>query len=301
MKFFTKEVKIALTGITAVVLLFIGINFLKGINLFKQTNAYNVRFRDISGLTVSNPVYANGFPVGIVRQIHYDYGTNGFVIVEVELNENMKIPVGTKAELEAEMLGSIKMNLLLGKDPINHLMPGDTIVGGMHEGSIEKVSAMIPQIEKLIPKIDSIVSAINRLTNDPALAATLRNTNEITGNLCQTTEKLNTLMANDVPTLTKRMNHIAANIEVVTDKLKNVDIEGTMKGVNGTLQNVEQFTATLNSKINSRDNSLGLLLNDRSMYDNINHTVISADSLLTNLKSHPKRYVHFSIFGKKDK
>ena len=102
MKFLTKEVKIALTAITAAVLVFIGVNFLKGINIFQSSNTYYVKFKNVGGLVVSNPVYANGYPVGIVREIQYDYQNSEKVVVQVELDDEMRVPKGTCAELESE-------------------------------------------------------------------------------------------------------------------------------------------------------------------------------------------------------
>ncbi len=307
-KFFTKEVKIALMAIVAVVLLFVGINFLKGINVFKAGNTYIVKFDNISGLAVSNAVFANGYPVGIVRNIEYDYQKSENVLVEVELDDAMRVPAGTTAELEPELMGGVKMNLKLGANPADVIEPGDTIVGGMYYGAMAQLSEMIPTVTKMLPKLDSILHNLNQLTGDPALAQTVQNAAVITGNLKSTTSHLDHLMANDIPQLTARLNRIGANMEKVSGELAAIDVEATMRDVNATLANAKTFSAQmgdiatqLNTKMGSSDNTLGLMLNDRSLYDNLNHTVMSADSLMIDLKAHPKRYVHFSIFGKKDK
>ena len=301
MNFFTKEIKIALTAIVAVGLLFCGINFLKGRNLFKSSNLYYVKFDNIYGLTVSNSVFADGYAVGIVREVNYDYNRKGNVIVGIELDKEMQIPSGTKAELESEMLGGVKMNLILSRNPLNHLEPGDTIKGGLHNGAIEKAGAMIPTVEKMLPKLDSILSAVNRLLSDPALAQAVHNTGEITENLKKSTASLNSLLAYDVPQLMGRFNKVGENTEIITSKMAKIDVEGTMTKVNQTLYNVEKLTATLDTKLKSKDNTLGLLLNDNAIYNNLNNTLAHSDSLMIDLKAHPKRYVHFSIFGKKDK
>lgn len=300
-KYFTSEVKIALTAIVALVLLFLGLNFLKGINLFKTTNSYYVEFPDIMGLTTSSPVYANGYAVGIVRGITYDYEHTGRVIANIELDKEMRVPQGTRAEIESEMLGSVKMNLILAPNPIKHLSPRDTIKGGIHDGALQKVETLLPAMEQILPKIDSILCSLNNILSDPAITATLNNTREITENLKRSTVQLNNLMENDIPRLTNRMDKIGANAEQITENLKQIDVAATMQSVNATINNVNQMTATLNDRISGKDNSLGLLLNDRSVYDNLNATMKSANELLIDLKSHPKRYVHFSVFGKKDK
>ena len=308
MKIFNREVKIALTAIVAIVLVYLLINFMKGINVFKSSNTYYVRFDNIAGLAVSNAVYANGYPVGIVRGIQYDYGNHERVVVAIELDKEMHMPRGTKAELVTSLMGGVTMSLMLGPNPTDNLVQGDTISGGLHEGAVEKVEALMPTIMDMLPKLDSIVTNMARLSADPALAQTLRNTAEITNNLRRTSAKLDAMVGRDLPQMMQNLNKTSRNVERLSNNLAAINLQETMNEVNASLAEVKQFSANinamtndLNAKLNSRENTFGLLLNDRKLYDNLNHTVSSADSLLINVKAHPKRYVHFSIFGKKDK
>ena len=308
MKIFNREVKIALTAIVAIVLVYLLINFMKGINVFKSSNTYYVRFDNIAGLAVSNAVYANSYPVGIVRGIQYDYGNHERVVVAIELDKEMHMPRGTKAELVTSLMGGVTMSLMLGPNPTDNLAQGDTISGGLHEGVVEKVEALMPTIMDMLPKLDSIVTNMARLSADPALAQTLRNTAEITNNLRRTSAKLDAMVGRDLPQMMQNLNKTSRNVERLSNNLAAINLQETMNEVNASLAEVKQFSANinamtydLNSKLNSRDNTFGLLLNDRKLYDNLNRTVSSADSLLINVKAHPKRYVHFSIFGKKDK
>lgn len=308
MKIFTREVKIALSAIVAIVLIYLLINFLKGVNVFKSSNTYYVRFDNIAGLAVSNAVYANGYPVGIVRGIQYDYGNHERVVVAIELDKEMHMPRGTKAELVTSLMGGVTMSLILGPNPTDNLTQGDTISGGLHEGAVEKVEALMPTIMDMLPKLDSIVTNMARLSADPALAQTLRNTAEITNNLRRTSAKLDAMVGRDLPQMMQNLNKTSSNVERLSNNLAAINLQETMNEVNASLAEVKRFSANinamtndLNAKLNSRDNTFGLLLNDRKLYDNLNHTVSSADSLLINIKAHPKRYVHFSIFGKKDK
>ena len=308
MKIFNREVKIALTAIVAIVLVYLLINFMKGINVFKSSNTYYVRFDNIAGLAVSNAVYANGYPVGIVRGIQYDYGNHERVVVAIELDKEMHMPRGTKAELVTSLMGGVTMSLMFGPNPTDNLAQGDTISGGLHEGAVEKVEALMPTIMDMLPKLDSIVTNVARLSADPALAQTLRNTAEITNNLRRTSAKLDAMVGRDLPQMMQHLNNTSRNVERLSNNLAAINLQETMNEVNASLAEVKQFSANinamtndLNSKLNSRNNTFGLLLNDRKLYDNLNRTVSSADSLLINVKAHPKRYVHFSIFGKKDK
>lgn len=300
MNFFTKEVKIALATIVGIVLLFFGMNFLKGKSLFSSDEVYYAKFDNISGLTASNPIFANGFQVGTVKDIVFDYADGGSVVVAFEANPKLHIPAGTHAEIESDMMGNLKVNLLLNRESTSMLQPGDTIVGSVNGGLMETVGALAPKLEQILPKLDSIMASLNTLLADPALANSLHNIEGITSNLTTSTEQLNTLMAGlnrNVPTLMNKVGSVLDNTNRLTGNLAAVDVASTMAKVDETMANMADFTA----KLNSKDGSLGLLLNDKELYYNLNKTMVSADTLLTNLRQHPKRYVHFSLFGKKDK
>lgn len=293
----TKEVKIGMAGIVALCVLIYGINYLKGIHLFKPTSYFYVQFQDINGLTKSSPVFADGFRVGIVRALHYDYTRPGNVLAEIEVEPDLRIPKGSTAELVAEMLGGVKMTLLLANNPRERYQVGDTIPGRLNSGMMDQAAKMLPQLEKMMPKLDSILTSLNTLLADPALAATLHNVEDLTASMAGTSRQLQSLMRNDIPQLTAKLNHIGENVEAMTDNLKQIDYAAAMQKVDATLANVRSLT----DKLNQPDNTVGLLLNDPALYQNLNATTANAAALLEDLKAHPKRYVHFSLFGKKDK
>ena len=300
MKFFTKEVKIALTAIVGIVVLFYGLQFLKGLNVFSSNIVYYVAFDDVSGLSPSSPVYANGYRVGVVKTLNYDYNPQSKIVAELDLNKNMRVPRGSHAELASDLLGNIKINLVLSKDPINMLGRGDTIPGEMEMGMMTKVTKMLPAIERMMPKLDSIMASLNMLLADPALRNTLHNVEGMTSNLNATSAELKTLSASlnrEVPDMMLKTNSVLDNTQQLTGNLAAIDVAGMTAKVNQTLANVEQMT----QKLNSNEGSLGLLMRDPTLYNNLTSTMASADSLLIDLKAHPKRYVHFSLFGKKDK
>lgn len=293
-----KEFKIGLAGIAALLILFFGINYLKGINMFKPESYYYVEYTNINGLALSSPVYANGFKVGLVRDIKYNYAKPGYVVVGIEMDETMKIPVGSKAELVTEMLGTVKMNINLNLQEKNYINPGDTIEGYTNDGIMGKAEKeLMPQMEKMMPKLDSILSSLNKLLADPSLSNTIKNAENLTASLNQTSKHLETLMSNDIPQLTGNVTAITEDLKVISSNLKNVDYADTFKKVDATLQNVHLLT----EKLTRKDNTLGLLLNDSALYNNLNATTSNAASLLEDLQKHPKRYVHFSLFGRKDK
>lgn len=300
MKYFTKEVKIAIVAIVGLVVLFLGMNFLKGLDLFSTDNRYYISFRDISGLSSSSPIYADGYKVGVVRGIVYDYTQSKDIIVEADINKDMRIPKGSSAEIVSDLMGNVKVNLLLASNPRERVNPGETIVGGINDGAMGQMKDLIPVVQDMLPKLDSILASVNLLLQDPAIANSLHNVETVTGNLTVSTRRLNTLLGtlnSRMPGLLAKADGVMDNAQVVTSNLSKVDVEGTMSKVNATLDNVQAFT----DQLNNNNGSLGLLMRDPNLYYNLNATVKSADSLLIDLKSHPKRYVHFSVFGRKDK
>lgn len=300
MKYFTKEVKIAIVAIVGLVVLFLGMNFLKGLDLFSTDNRYYISFRDISGLSSSSPIYADGYKVGVVRGIVYDYSQSKDIIVEADINKDMRIPKGSSAEIVSDLMGNVKVNLLLASNPRERVNPGETIVGGINDGAMGQMKDLIPVVQDMLPKLDSILASVNLLLQDPAIANSLHNVETVTGNLTVSTRRLNTLLGTlnrRMPGLLAKADGVMDNAQVVTSNLSKVDVEGTMSRVNATLDNVQAFT----DQLNNNTGSLGLLMRDPNLYYNLNATVKSADSLLIDLKSHPKRYVHFSVFGRKDK
>ncbi len=300
MKFFNKEVKIALVAICGLVILFFGMNFLKGLNLFSSSNKYHISFKDISGLAASSPIYADGYKVGVVKSIIYDYNNTGGTVVEAEIDNRLRIPKGSSAEIVSDMLGNVKVNLLLATNPRERVNPGETIQGGINDGALGKMKDMIPTVMQILPKVDSIVTSVNILLANPAIAQSLQNVEAVTGNLTVTTRRLNNLLATlegSVPGMMTRTDSILHNANTLAKNLNQIDVAGTVARVDETLANVEKFT----EQLNNNQGTLGLLMRDPALYNNLNSTMRSADSLLIDLKAHPKRYVHFSLFGRKDK
>lgn len=296
----TKEIKIALVAIVGILVMYFGINFLKGMNLFSTNNTYFITFDDIQGLGASTPIYADGYKVGTVDGLEYDYKENGPIKVKVDINKDLRIPQGSKAEIVKDLMGNLQVNLLLANNPREIVEPGGIIPGAVNGGMMDKAANLVPVVEKMLPKLDSILTSVNALLADPALAASLHNVETITSNLTVSTRELNTLMAGlnkQVPGMIGKANGVLDNTNRLTANLASLDVQGTLNKVNQTLESAHQFT----EKLNSNQGSLGLLMNDTKLYDNLTSTMGHADSLVIDLKAHPKRYVHFSVFGRKDK
>ena len=297
MKYITKEVRIGIAGIIALCVLVYGINYLKGINMFKPSSYFYVKFKNVNGLAKSSPVFADGVRVGIVRDIYYDYNQAENVVVEVELDTELRIPKGSSAELTSELMGGVRMDILLANNPREKYAIGDTIPGKLNHGLLESVAALMPQIEQMLPKLDSIMTSLNTILGDQSIPATLHSVEKMAANLEVTSGQLKVLMGRDIPQLTGKLNTLGDNFISISDNLKKIDYANTFNEIEQTLANVKIVT----EKLNSKDNTVGLLLNDPQLYNNLNATTANAASLLEDLKEHPKRYVHFSLFGKKEK
>ncbi len=294
----SREAKIGLTGIIALILLFFTIKFLQGVQLFTTQDTYYINFRNAKALAKSSPVYADGYDVGIVSDIRYDYEHPGSgVIVQIAVEHGLRMPKGTVAVLDEAMLGGCTLNLLMGNNPRERFAVGDTIPSADNNGLMAKAAEIIPKLEQTMAKVDTLLTALNAVASDPNLQKILANAQTLTANLDQSSRDLNKLLEKDVPQMTSTFNTAGQNVVALTDKLNRLDLEGTMAKVDGTMNNVNQMT----ERLNSPDNNVGLLLNDTALYGNLNRTATGAAQLVEDLKAHPKRYVHFSVFGKKEK
>ena len=318
-----KEIKIALVAIAAIAILFFGMNFLKGISLFSEKNVYYARFSNINGLTANNPIFANGYQVGLVKDIQFDYSGQGDIIVAFSLNDKMHLPVGTAAAIESDFMGNVRMNIVLptnntplptgegsgvGLSPLptgegagmGLLHKGDTIPGSQAEGLMARAAAFLPAVEQMLPKLDSILMSVNTLLADPSIARTLHHAERVTADLTNSTRQLNTLMANlnrQMPALMSKADGVLDNTQQLTQNLSAIDLNTTMQKVDRTLANVEATAKQLSQP----NGTLGLLMNDPSLYNRLNGTLNSAEMLLNDVREHPKRYINVSVFGRKSK
>lgn len=296
----SKEIKIALVAVVAIMIIYVGIIFLKGLKLFSNDVSYFVEIADIQGMPTASDVRANGLKIGSVKNIKFNSEKQNMT-VEISVTPDFKIPAGTSVYLTKEMLGSAIMNLKLGPDPTKVIAPGDTIKGAPMVDLMSAAGNLMPEVEEMLVKVDSILTTVNTLVSDPAIAASLHNIENISSDLKLTTTKINGLLGQDIPAIMKKANNICANLETTTERLNQVDLPGMAQKADVALGNVQDMTFKMNTALSNKNSSLGMLMNDNSIVLHLDSTLIEASMLLEDLRLNPKRYVHFSLFGKKDK
>ncbi len=301
-RIFKKEVIIGICVAVALVVLYSGIEFLKGINVFKPENHYYISYTNVAGLDIASPVTVNGFKVGQVLDIQYEYDNPGHVLVEISLDKELRLPKGTKAVLAADLLGSASVMLDMGNDKVFYEF-GDKIEGAVPSGLMDNVAnEVLPQVTAIIPKVDTLLTSVNAIVSDPAIYASIRRLDEITANLSATTAKLNTFVGSLSPVVanvdgfTSNLNDISRDLAVVSNDLKSLQLDSTMNVINSTATNLQSLTGTLNTTINGKDSSLGLLMNDAQLYNSLNGAVGNLDSLFVDIKKNPKRYISIKLF-----
>lgn len=303
-----KNVLIGLTVVVSICILYWGIEYLKGINLLKPANFYYAKFEKVNGLTVASPVTVNGFKVGQVREITYDYDTNQ-ISVELSFEKGLKIPDGSTITFSNELLGAAALQLNLGASK-TYMEVGSVIPTQMQGGLMDKVgNDMMPALVSILPKVDSIVGSVNQILANPAIAASVTRCDAITRELAASSAQLTELMTSlnkAIPGMVHNANGVLANanaltgdlrtttgnLNTITSNLKELPLDTTLNRINATLANVQRLTA----KLNNENSSLGMLLNDKKLYQNATSTVASLDSLLQDVKKHPKKYVTIKVF-----
>jgi phospholipid/cholesterol/gamma-HCH transport system substrate-binding protein len=316
----SNETKVGLLAIIAIILLVLGFNFLKGKSLFSKTPVLFAVFKNIGSLEKSNQVKINGLPIGTV----YNFGPKdkevNSILVEIHLTREVNIPTNSVAFIDGAIVGASFINIEKGTVH-SYLQSGDTISTRLDLGLLGDLKTQLsPTIVRVNQTLDSIKMAVGTMSSvfDPNTKNNLRTTisslmvttaelqqllNTQTGALAQTLGNLSSVTSN----LAKNNDAISStirNMEVSTSKLANSNIDGTVAALQSTINELK----TTISKFNTNNGSLGLLMNDRQLYDRLNGvanrlntTALSAEILLDDIRAHPKRYVNISVFGGKSK
>lgn len=304
----SKEVKVATLAIIAGAILYFGIRFLKGAEVFSTNNIYYVVYENVDGLTSSNPILISGLPVGYVDRIDLLQQRGHQLLVTLKIDENIVLGNDATAVLTtSDLLGSKAIILNVGdlRQPLNE---GDTLVGEKEVGIAELVQAktlpIVDQLDSTITKLNFILTAFVRDTGSVtnALANVESITLEAENLVSENRRDIGTIVSNLrllSETLADEQQGIAplmTKLNTLADSLNQLEIQSTVQKIDQTMSNLQAIT----QKIQEKEGTLGKLVHDDSLYVTLNHTVADLDSLLVDLKENPKRYVRFSIFGGKD-
>ncbi len=293
----SREIKIGLVSVIALFLLYYGLNFLKGIDIFSPVKHYYGTYADLGGLNESAPVFIKGFKVGQVDKVQYDFRSSTPFVVALSISKDIDLPLGSRIELfDDGLLGGKAVQIVLpdSADYSRIHLGNDTLPTSVSHGLVASLQEeLMPKISTAIEHVDTLVVSANNLIASDDLKQSLGNVKVITAELKASSIKLKSLMNNDVPVIVADVKGTMADVRLFAGKLNDLDLALTISKVNSTIDKVSHFA----DKLNSTDGTVGMLMNDKQLYLNINQTVADADKLIVDLKQNPKRYVHFSLFG----
>lgn len=300
-----REIKVGILATVCLFLLFYGFNFLKGVNIFSPTNGYHGVFTNLHGLEEQAAVYIRGHKVGQVDQLHYDFTRDSAFTVDISIQKDILLPVGTQLALISDgLLGGMAVELVFPENSDVSIQNSDYISHGATlptvyiPGLMESLQGeLIAKIAGVVEQIDTLVAQLNTQLEGDHLQSTLANVDRISGDLTDVSGDLRRMMNTQVPAIVNNADTAVANLNTVIADIKAADLKATVARVDTALNGVNAVVAD----VRDQKGTLGQLIYNKALYNHVDATVVSADSLLTDIKAHPKRYVHFSVFGKKEK
>ncbi len=311
---YAREIKVGLLATLCLFLLFFGFNFLKGVNIFSPTNSYHGMYTNMHGLEEQAAVYIRGHKVGQVDNIDYNFECDSAFTIDISINRDISLPQGTKMALVADgLLGGMAIELQLPIPPIKkefskknetieekreHIPHGAYLPTAYQPGLMESLqSELLAHIDGAVKNVDSLVAELRIQVEGNHIKNSLANVDRISRDLSGVSKDLTKLMETQVPNIVNNADTAVANLNMVVGNIKSANLKATVARVDTAINNVNALVAD----VRSPQGTLGQLIYSKSLYDHVDATVISADSLLVDLKAHPKRYVHFSLFGRKEK
>ena len=290
---FSRNVIIGLTFLGSLIMLYFGINFLKGFNVFKKQNQYYAKFNDVSNLLISSPIYVKGYQIGLVSDIKMISSDPMEFAVGINLTENFPIPIGSYLEYGTDVFGASTATLIIESSD-NYYQPGDTMGGRREIGLMEGVAGVMPRADSIMVRIDSILYSLDRIMSNPMWERSIEGIASTVDQLNLSSKSLNRIVSTvekDLPVISGNLATVSSDLQEVSNELNKMDIQSTYKAIDETIANLNSLT----NKINRDDNSLGLLLNDTKLHDSLNVTIDNAAKLLEDIRENPNRYLSIRL------
>ena len=302
---YAREIKVGILAVVCIFLLFFGFNYLKGVNIFSSIHSFHGVYTNIYGLELQAPVYIRGYKVGQVDNIDYDFTRDSSFTVDISIKRNINLPEGTRMALVSDgIMGGMAIELLLpatevaSKEDIAYLPTGATIpttvVPGLLDGLQESV---IQPLSNTLASLDTILGQLETQLDNNHIESILSNADIAVADLQSSSKQLKQVMSHQVPSVVTKLDTTMSDLQQVVTDVKAANIKATVARVDTALDNVNYLIADFRSP----NGTVGMLLNDKGLYNHIDSAVVSVDSLLVDLKANPKRYVHFSLFGAREK
>ena len=302
---YAREIKVGVLATVCIFLLFFGFNYLKGVNIFSSIHSFHGVYTNIHGLELQAPVYIRGYKVGQVDNIDYDFTRDSSFTVDISIKRNINLPEGTRMALVSDgIMGGMAIELILpatevaSKEDIAYLPTGATIpttvVPGLLDGLQE---AVIQPLSNTLASLDTLVGQLQAQLDNNHIESILSNADIAVADLQSSSKQLKQVMSHQVPSVITKLDTTMSDLQQVVTDVKAANFKATVARVDTALNNVNYLIADFRSP----NGTVGMLLNDKGLYNHIDSAVVSVDSLLVDLKANPKRYVHFSLFGAREK
>lgn len=297
----TQTVKIGILTLISIALLYLGVNYLKGLNLLKKQNIYYASFVDVKGLTVASPVLVKGFKVGVVKALSFDYNTGDATLVELDLDSQYKVPMGSHVTIHQNALAGSEVRILQAPISNGYHKAGDELQVDETTGDIMALASkrIVPAIADFMPKVDSLLDGLVAIVSNPQIGTALSNLSKAAKEIEETSITLNKNLASQMPRVMSNLGDVSENAKTLTsntmafsEQLKDIKLQGVLENLEKSTESLRQTIAQLQST----ESTMGLMLNDKNLYWRLDSLANSTEKLMRDIKENPNRYVHFSVF-----
>lgn len=280
--------------VVSLLMIYFGINYLKGMNVLKKKNIYTAIFDDVTMLNVSSPVYINGYRIGMVNAIDMIEDHPIRFAVKINLEEGFRMTTGSRMEFGLDLFNNSIVKLLLNNNSNNYLQPGDTIYGSKETGMMDGAMKMVPRVDSILMTVDSVTMALHKLMSNPAWEHSIAGIDGTITQLNASGKNLNAILTelkSSLPPITNNLNDVTGDLKNISSEINALDITKTFASVDQTVNNLKD----LSEKLGNDDSSIGKLMTNTQLHDSLTTTLNMAAKLLEDIRKDPKRYLSVKV------